>query len=100
MTSKHYKKYRFKREKHIKKYMNGDGCIIEGFVIDRGDPRGAEVHSITENGVLLIHNYNTGKLVTKLILTERQLRKYYKDSEPPQYLIDLTRYHESLNYNW
>lgn len=100
-TTNHYKNHRYRRENFIKKYLNGDGCMIDGFIVDSGHKNGAEVHSITDNGLIIIHNYSTGQLVTKLIARPEQIKRYYKnvDREPPDWLVSLAQWHESLNYN-
>ena len=102
MTSKHYKKSRYKRQKMIDRILKGDGYIIDGFVVDKGHNQGLEVHSITDTGVIIIHNYHTGKLVTKLIARPQQIERYYKDSgrHPPKWLLDLAQWHMDLQYNW
>lgn len=101
MVSQHYKKKRYKREKFIKKYLNGDGKVIDSFVVDKGHKKGLERHDITENGVVLIYNAASNKLVSKLIARPAQIKRYYKNSgrEPPQWLLDLCAWHESLHYN-
>ena len=104
MYSKHYRKYRKKREKFIKKYINGDGHMIDGFVIDRQHKDGLEVHSITDTGLILIHNYKTGKLCTKLIAKPSQIERYYRMTgrePPPEYnnILTLAKWHEDLFYN-
>lgn len=101
MLSKHYKRARNQRERTIKKYCCGDGCIIDGFVVDRGHKDGTEVHSITETGMIIIHNYNTGKLVTKLIARPQQIERYYKKAgkKIPYWLLELAQWHQDLGYN-
>ena len=101
MVSQHYKKKRYKREKLIKKYLNGDGKVIDSFVVDKGHKKGLERHDITENGIILIYNATSNKLVSKLIARPAQIKRYYKNSgrEPPQWLLDLCTWHESLHYN-
>lgn len=101
MVSNHYKNKRYKREKIINKYINGDGCIIDGFIVDRNHGDGAEMHSITENGIILIHNIETGKLITKIIARPSQIKRYYRGSgrQPPRYLLELAAWHEELQYN-
>lgn len=101
MVSKHYQKTRNRREKIIKRKINGDGTIIDGFVIDKGHKDGIEVHSITDTGVIIIHNYNTGKLITKLIARPQQIERYYKDSgkTAPKWLLELCQWHQDLGYN-
>ncbi len=99
--SSHYHYKRKRRDKIIKNRLHGDGYIIDGFVIDRGHKDGLEVHSITENGVIIIHNYHTGKLITKLIARPEQIERYYKNSGtiPPKRVLFLARWHEDLGYN-
>lgn len=104
MVSQHYKNKRYKREKLINKYINSDGHIIDGFIVDKGHANGAEVHSLTDNGIVLIHNLNTGKLITKIIAREGQIKKYYEVAtreKPLEYenVLRLARWHESLGYN-
>lgn len=102
--SKHYNYKRSKRERFIEKYIH-DGLIIDGFIVDRGHKHGAEVHSLTDNGIIIIHNFYTGKLITKLIAKESQIKRYYESTErekPPEYdhVLELARWHESLHYNY
>ena len=101
MLSKHYKRTRNRREQTIRKYCNGDGHIIDGFVIDRGHKDGIEVHSITDTGMIIIHNYHTGKLITKLVARLKQIERYYKDAgqEVPRWLLELAQWHQDLGYN-
>lgn len=101
MISKHYRNQRNKREKIIEKYIHGDGYAIDYFIVDKGHSDGAEIHTITDNGIIIIHNYVTGKMVTKLIARPEQIKRYYKNSgrKPPEWLLKLAEYHESLGYN-
>ena len=99
--SKHYRRQRRKREKFINKFLNGDGKVIDSFVVDKGHKNGLERHDITENGIILIYNEASGKLVSKLIARPQQIKRYYANSErePPSWLLDLCYWHQSLNYN-
>ena len=104
MVSKHYSKERCKREKFIEERLGGDGLIIDGFVIDNHHPNGLEVHSITENGIILIHNMESGKLISKLIARPSQIKRYYKSTgrEPPveyERILKLAEWHKNLDYN-
>lgn len=100
MVSKHYQSQRNEREKFIDEHFSND-YIVDEFVVDKGHPHGAERHCITNNGIIIVYNLNSGKLVTKLIARPQQIKRYYYKSgrEPPSYLIDLARQHESLGYN-
>ena len=59
MVSKHYKNQRHNREKFIKRHLNNDGNIIDGFIVDKGHKNGAEIHTLTDNGIYLIKNCNS-----------------------------------------
>lgn len=101
MTSKHYNRQRNKRQRIIDRYTNGDGKIIDIFVIDNGHKDGVEIHSITDTGLIIIHNKDSGKLVTKLIARPTQIERYYKNSNkhPPIWLIRLAQWHMDMGYN-
>ena len=101
MTSKHYNRQRNKRQRIIDRYTNGDGKVIDSFIIDKGHKDGVEIHSIIDTGLIIIHNQNTCKLVTKLIARPEQIKRYYKGLErhPPKWLLDLAEWHKSLGYN-
>ena len=104
MVSKHYNNQRYKREKFIDNNLNGEGYIIDGFTVDKGHVNGAEVHSITSNGIIIIHNRESGKLVTKLIARPQQIKRYYeKDGRKPpkeyENILYLARWRNSLGYN-
>lgn len=101
MISKHYKKQRYKREKFIKKCCNGDGQIIDEFIVDKGHKDGLERHCVTDTGMIIIYNAVSGKLVSKLIARVNQIKRYYigTNKEPPTSLLRLAEWHESLRYN-
>lgn len=103
MVSKHYLNRRSEREKFIQECV-GQGYIVDGFIVDREHPNGAEVHSITDNGIIIIHNLLSGKLVTKLLARPQQIKRYYKNTkrEPPEEyekILELARIHNELGYN-
>lgn len=97
----HYKNKRYKREKFINEHLCGDGNIIDSFIVDKGHVNGLEKHCITDTGLIIVFNLESGKLVTKLIARRPQIMRYYKDTnrEPPRWLLDLCEWHNSLNYN-
>ena len=101
MTSKHYNKQRGRRQHIINKYTNGDGNVIDSFVVDKGHKDGVEIHSITDTGLIIIHNKDSGKLITKLIARPQQIERYYKDIDrsPPSWLLRLAQWHMDMGYN-
>ena len=105
MVSNHYKNQRHKREEFINKYIHDEGHIVDGFIVDRGHRDGAEVHSITDNGIIIIHNLDSGKLITKLCARPQQITRYYENTnreKPPEYkhILEVAKWHESLCYNY
>lgn len=47
---------------------------MDSFVVDRGHPNGPEIHSVTDTGIIVVHNQRTGKMVTKLIARPGQVK--------------------------
>jgi len=100
----HYKYKRYRREKFINEHIGNDGFIIDGFIVDKGHPNGVEVHSITDNAIIIVHNYRTGKLVTKLLARPQQIKRYYESTgrkHPSEYddILRLALQHQILGYN-
>lgn len=103
MVSEHYKKQRNRRERFIDEHFSDD-YIVDEFVVDRGHPNGAERHCITNNGIIIIYNLNSGKLCTKLLARPQQIKRYYEryGREPPleyENILKLARQHNVLGYN-
>ena len=101
MVSNHYKKQRYKRERFINKCCNGDGKVVDEFVVDKGHRNGLERHCITDTGIIIIYNAASGKLISKLIARPNQIKRYYYDTDkkPPPSLLRLAEWHESMGYN-
>jgi hypothetical protein len=99
----HYKNKRYNREKFIDEHL-GNGHVVDEFVVDRGHPNGAERHCITDNGIIIVYNVVTGKLVTKLLARPQQIKRYYESTgkkHPPEYdnILKLAYQHQCLGYN-
>lgn len=97
MTSKHYMTDRQKREAIIE--MIGKGTEVKRVVLDKGHKNGAEIHVISSTGIVTIYNQRTKKLITKLIARPGQIRRYWKNEEAPEELIQIARQHQKMNYN-
>lgn len=99
--TKHYKNKRCSREKFIDEHLYGNCKVVDSFIVDKGHVNGLERHDITENGIIVIYNAKSNKLVTKLIARPAQIQRYYKniDKNPPRWLMDLAQYRSGLNYN-
>lgn len=104
MVSRHYENQRNEREKFIEEYFCNDGVMVDGFIVDRGHRNGLEVHSITDKGIIVIHNLNSGKLITKLLARPQQIKRYYESTgraPPSEYesILELAKQHHILGYN-
>lgn len=102
MATKHYENQRYKRENFINGL--GDSYIVDGFIVDKGHKNGLEVHSITNNGIIIIHNLISGELITKLIARPNQIKRYYESTgrcTPPEYdnILRLTKWYKILGFN-
>ena len=75
--SAHYAYDRRDRENLIKEI--GYGKKVEEFIEDRGHPNGPEIHVISTTGIISIFNLRTNKLITKIIATPGQTRRYYEN---------------------
>ena len=72
-TSKHI----FERKSRVDISSVGDGYPCAGFVVDRNHVNGLEEHIIYSNGVIVIRNHHTKKLVTFLVARPMQIKRYY-----------------------
>lgn len=101
MNSKHYSQYRNERQYIIDNFIKGDGNVVDSFVIDRGHKDGAEIHTITDTGLIIVYNKDSGVLVTKLIARPSQIKRYYKNSNksPPGFLLGLAKEHKEMGWN-
>lgn len=96
MLTNHYQNDRQKREELIRTI--GEGKIVQGFIVDRGHKNGKELHIITTTGIIRIYNYNSKKLVTKLIARPNQIKRYYNGNAPEE-LLEIAYEHKRLGYN-
>lgn len=95
MTTRHYTADRSAREQFIQSI--GEGKVILKKVVDKGHPNGAEIHCITDNGIIIVYNERTKRLVTKLIARPAQLQRYFK--VVPKELYAKACEHQRLGYN-
>lgn len=100
LTSEHYIAERKERHALIQEHI-GEGNIIDSFVVDRGHPSGAEIHSVTDTAIIIISNLRTNKLITKLVARPEQLRRLYnaKGRKVPRKLLSLAYKHNIEDYN-
>lgn len=94
--TRHYARDRRHRESIIKEI--GYGHIIKVAIVDRGHRNGAEVHKVSDTGIISIYNLNSGKLITKLIARPAQIQRYF-DGDAPVELLTIARHHQNMGYN-
>lgn len=99
MDSKHYTEERRHREEIISRIGLGEAVVT--IRVDRNHPKGAELHTITTTGIIIIHNEKTHKLVTKLIARPGQIRRYFDEvPEIIEKVIEVARVHQKMGYNY
>lgn len=100
LNTKHQQYERKEREIFIDEII-GRGNIIDRFIVDRGHPNGAEIHNVTDTGIIIIQNLKTKKLVTMLIARPNQIKRYYEDRQMivPEWLIEIAYEHYLKGYN-
>lgn len=96
----HYKKDRLDRTRIVYSELPRD-YAIRGFYVDRNHPHGAEIHWICSNGIILIVNVRTKRLVTKLIARPAQITRYYRTCGlyAPKWLLYKCKEHEKRGLN-
>lgn len=79
----------------------GRGNVVESFVVDRGHVGGAEVHDVTDTGVVVVRNQQTGRIITELIARPAQLRRLYDGvgQAPPKWLLKKAYDNNRRGYN-
>ena len=98
MYSKHYVSERIEREKLIQKI--GIGIELDTIRVDRHHINGAELHTITSTGIIIIRNERTNKIVTKLIARPGQIKRYYDEvPEIMKRVIAIAKIHQEMGYN-
>lgn len=97
MVSNHYTYQRQAREQAIQKI--GYGKPYATFIVDRHHPHGLERHVISTTGIIEVYAVRTNDLITKLIARPAQIRRYFKDGEAPEDIIELARRHQIEGLN-
>lgn len=99
-TTKHYQNDRSIRERIINEII-GQGKVIKSFKVNRHHKNGPEAHMITDTAIIVIYNYNTKRLVTKLIARPGQIKRYYDaiGQEAPKELMEKAYANQKLGYN-
>lgn len=81
MLTEHARNMSIERKTKIKEI--GTGKTLDRFMWDKGHKNGAEIHTITTTGLIIVQNKRTNNLVTVLIARPRQIRRYYEYYNKP-----------------
>lgn len=99
MNSRHYAEERRNREAIISRI--GLGEAVATILVDRNHPKGPELHTITNTGIIIVRNAKSHKIVTKLIARPGQIRRYFDEvPENIKSIIDIAREHQKMGYNY
>lgn len=96
----HYALDRQERDALIREVI-GLGDIVDSFEVDRGHEGGAEIHSVTNTGIIIVRNKRNNMLITELIARPQQLRNLYASDnrEAPRELLRLAYTYTQAGYN-
>lgn len=75
---------------------------LQSFYVDKHHPKGAELHHVMDNGVIVVTNWRTQKVVTVLIGRENQIKRYWEESnsgQAPAEVLEKAREHKKRGYN-
>lgn len=100
MNTKHYNQDKQIRRETIEKYI-GYGTEIFSAIIDKGHKNGAEIHVVTDSGIIKIYNARTKKHVTDLIARPNQIKRVYNSvgKFAPRWLLDIAYDNQQRGYN-
>ena len=99
MDSLHYQLDRKNRHDFIIKNI-GYGKPIRKKIVDKGHINGAEIHLITDTGIIIVYNAKTKIHVTDMIARPTQLERYNCDSWIcPAETLAKAAYHQAKGWN-
>ena len=101
VNTAHNQNDRNERNRKIQTILGGYGKALASFIVDTQHPNGNELHTITDNGIVVIQNQRTKKLITTLIARPAQIKRYYNFSIPSDIakVVSLAADHEKKGYN-
>lgn len=101
-TTMHYDADRTARHEKIMSVL-GVGKYLTAFIVDKGHKNGDEIHTIFDNGVILIQNLKSKLVITELIARPAQIRRYWEGKSEPNYvyhICQLARENERQGRNY
>lgn len=97
--TRHFIEDRGDRFERIRKEI-GFGKLLKVEYIDNHHRNGAEIHYITDTGVIFVKNARTHKMVTIEVVAVHQLKKYWEDALIPVKMLEIARQHERIGANY
>lgn len=61
----------------------GSGECVDAFEVDKGHKNGNEIHYVFDNGIIIVTNKKTGKVITELIARPAQIYRYWAGLNEP-----------------
>lgn len=97
-VTEHY--HNRKERQEAIEHMN-PGKLVKGFIVENFHKNGPEIHWIFDNGVILVVNEWTKKLVTTLIARPAQISRYFRQCglKIPHELIETARSNQLKGLN-
>lgn len=101
MDTLHYTRDRASRRAVINNVV-GYGRDIFSAVIDRGHVNGAEIHTVTDSGIIKVYNARTHRHITDLIARPNQIKRVYNaaGANAPRWLLDIARDNQMRGLNY
>jgi hypothetical protein len=83
----------------------GSGDIVAEFVVDRSHKNGYERHIIHSNGVVLMVNEHTKRVITIIVARQPQITRYWEGLHRQipsdlEYLLSVAKQNEMRGYNY
>ena len=102
-TTFHFNVHRDGRHNKIVETI-GEGKCVAYFIVDKAHPNGNEIHCVYDNGIIVIYNERTKRLITELIARPAQIYRYWDGLNlefPREYdsIISKARDHQSKGFN-
>ena len=99
----HFNEHKGDRHNQIVEVI-GEGKCIAYFIVDKAHKNGNEIHCVYDNGIVVIYNERTKRLITELIARPAQIYRYWNGLNiafPSAYnnIIYKAREHQRLGYN-
>lgn len=78
----------------------GFGNVIHKEIVDKGHRNGAEIHNITDTGLIIVQNQRTKKVVTVMVARVGQLKRYAIPKSELKSVLRIARHNIDMGYNY